>query len=101
MIDDDPTSLVFPKASVDKSFKSACQRAGIKNFNLGDCRHTALSRWAAMKIPANIAMKWSGHTQMKTYLRYVNMYDAIHDQGVALAAAYMAQYGNQQSQAIN
>jgi integrase len=100
LIADEPTALVFPIESVDKSFNSAVQRAGITNFRLGDCRHTALSRWAAMKIPANIAMKWSGHTQFKTYLRYVNMHDDIREQSVKLAAAYMAEYSAPQTAAF-
>jgi integrase len=58
--------------TVKKSFASACRFAKVDGFRFHDCRHTAITRMIAAGIPAPEVMKISGHTQMSTFLRYLN-----------------------------
>jgi integrase len=69
----DQDGLVFGiQDTVKKSFASACRAAGIKGFRFHDCRHTAITRMLQSGVNAATVMKISGHTQWKTFLRYVN-----------------------------
>ena len=64
---------VFGVASVKNSFKTACRLANIRDFRFRDCRHTATTRMVSSGIPQAEIMKMTGHTQLKTFLRYVNL----------------------------
>jgi integrase len=64
---------VFGVASVKNSFKTACRLANIRDFRFRDCRHTATTRMVNSGIPQAEIMKMTGHTQLKTFLRYVNL----------------------------
>lgn len=69
----DPDELVFGvRDTVKKGFASACREAGITNFRFHDIRHTAITRMVQTGAPQTEIMKVSGHTQMITFLRYVN-----------------------------
>ncbi len=59
--------------TVKTSWKTACKLAGIKDFRLHDCRHTATTRMIASGSPHTEVMKITGHTQLKTFLRYLNI----------------------------
>jgi integrase len=59
--------------TVKTAFKSACRDAGIKDFRFHDCRHTATTRMIASGSPHTEVMKITGHTQLKTFLRYLNI----------------------------
>ncbi|NNE65162.1 MAG: site-specific integrase [Pyrinomonadaceae bacterium] len=59
--------------SVKTSWKTACQMASIVNFRLHDCRHTATTRMIASGSPHTEVMKITGHSQLKTFLRYLNI----------------------------
>jgi integrase len=66
--------LVFGIAdSVKRSWKTACKLAGIESFRLHDCRHTATTRMIASGSPHTEVMKITGHSQLKTFLRYLNI----------------------------
>jgi integrase len=66
--------LVFGITNTIKTaFKSACKDAGIKDFRFHDCRHTATTRMVASGSPHTEVMKITGHTQLKTFLRYLNI----------------------------
>lgn len=66
--------LVFGITNTIKTaFKSACDEAGIKDFRFHDCRHTATTRMIASGSPHTEVMKITGHTQLKTFLRYLNI----------------------------
>ncbi len=70
----DKTMLVFGITdNVKHAFKSACDEAGIKDFRFHDCRHTATTRMIASGSPHTEVMKITGHTQLKTFLRYLNI----------------------------
>ena len=64
---------VFGVKSIKTAFKTACRKSGIKNFRFRDCRHTATTRMVNSGMPQAEIMKTTGHTQLKTFLRYVNL----------------------------
>lgn len=66
--------LVFGISNTIKTaFGSACEEAGIGDFRFHDCRHTATTRMIASGSPHTEVMKITGHSQMKTFLRYLNI----------------------------
>jgi integrase len=70
----DPDATVFGITNTIKtSFKSACEEANIKDFRFHDCRHTATTRMIASGSPHTEVMKITGHSQLKTFLRYLNI----------------------------
>ena len=64
---------VFGVKSIKTAFRTACRKAEIKNFRFRDCRHTATTRMVNSGMPQAEIMKTTGHTQLKTFLRYVNL----------------------------
>jgi len=70
----DKDLLVFGITSTIKTaFKSACKEADIKDFRFHDCRHTATTRMIASGSPHTEVMKTTGHSELKTFLRYLNI----------------------------
>lgn len=70
----DITGSVFGITDTIKTaFTSACLDANIKDFHLHDCRHTATTRMIASGSPHTEVMKITGHTQLKTFLRYLSI----------------------------
>lgn len=66
--------LVFGITSTVKTaWDTLRENTGIKNFRLHDCRHTATTRMIASGSPHLEVMKITGHTQLKTFLRYLNI----------------------------
>ena len=59
--------------SIRKSFSNACKTAEIDDFRIHDCRHTAITRWIDSGMNPAKAMKYSGHTVMSTFMRYLNL----------------------------
>jgi len=59
--------------SVKTSWKTACRLAAVEDFRLHDCRHTATTRIIASGSPHTEVMKITGHSQLKTFLRYLNI----------------------------
>ena len=72
-----PRDLSFPVFSVANDIKhawsTACRIAEIDDFRLHDCRHTATTRMIAAGAPHTEVMKITGHSQMKTFLRYLSI----------------------------
>jgi len=65
---------VFPVRDPKRAFVTACRNAGIIGLRWHDLRHTAITRMLHFyKIPAAEVMKMSGHSNYKTFLRYVNI----------------------------
>jgi integrase len=79
---------VFPYGSVWKSFTTACKRAGVKGLRFHDLRHTATTRMIRAGIPHTEVMKITGHTQIKTFLRYLNLTETT----VQTTAEQLARY---------
>lgn len=65
-------ALVFGESDFRKAFAHACSDAKLADVHFHDLRHTAITRWLEKGISPAIAMKASGHSQMRTFLRYVN-----------------------------
>jgi integrase len=63
---------VFNGVSFRKAFETARNRAGLEDLHFHDLRHTAITRMLEQGITAPNVMKISGHTQHKTFMRYVN-----------------------------
>ena len=70
----DLDGLVFGiKHSIKNSWKSACEESQINDLRFHDLRHTATTRMIRAGIPHTEVMKITGHTQVKTFLRYLNL----------------------------
>lgn len=69
-----PSQIVFGiSADVKNAWKSALEEANIENFRFHDCRHTATTRMIASGCHHSEVMKITGHSQMVTFLRYLNI----------------------------
>ncbi|MCI0389234.1 MAG: tyrosine-type recombinase/integrase [Acidobacteria bacterium] len=77
--------------NVKKSFVSACRAASIEDFRFHDCRHTAITRMIQKGLPPSLVMKISGHTQMATFARYVN----VDDDAIRRAAQAIDDFHNE------
>jgi integrase len=70
----DPSGRVFGITNnIKRSWASACSDANVVDFRFHDCRHTATTRMIASGSPHTEVMKITGHSQMKTFLRYLNI----------------------------
>jgi integrase len=87
-----PDDLVFGISNtVKRSWKTACKLAGIEDFRLHDCRHTATTRMIASGSPHTEVMKITGHSQMKTFLRYLNVTSESVNRTANRLADYLAE----------
>lgn len=67
------TSAFGVGASIKTAWKTACRLADIEDFRFHDCRHTATTRMISSGSPHTEVMKITGHSQLKTFLRYLNI----------------------------
>lgn len=67
------TSVFGVGASIKTAWKTACRLADTEDFRFHDCRHTATTRMIASGSPHTEVMKITGHSQLKTFLRYLNI----------------------------
>jgi integrase len=71
--------------NVKRSFASACKDASVEELHLHDLRHTATTRMVEAGMPPMKIMKITGHRQVSTFLRYLQVDDAnARDVAVAL-----------------
>lgn len=63
---------VFGGSDFKTAFNAACAEAKLSDVHFHDLRHTAITRMLEKGISPPLVMKISGHTQQKTFLRYVN-----------------------------
>lgn len=81
-------SRVFPIGDFKHSWAGACREAKLDDLHFHDLRHTAITRMLERGISPAIVMKISGHTQQRTFLRYVNQTESsIRDIALALDRA--------------
>jgi integrase len=91
----DKSMLVFGITNTIKtSFTSACKEANILDFRFHDCRHTATTRMIASGSPHTEVMKITGHTQLKTFLRYLNITTETATRIAANLSDYLAEKQN-------
>ncbi len=70
----DQDGLVFGVTNTIKTaFKSLCEHAGVNGFRFHDCRHTATTRMIMAGCSHTEVMKITGHSQLTTFLRYLNV----------------------------
>ena len=81
---------VFGVKSIKTAFKTACRKAEISNFRFRDCRHTATTRMVNSGMPQAEIMKTTGHTQLKTFLRYVNLTAESVSQSAKIYGEFLA-----------
>lgn len=88
----EPNERIFNiKSGVKRSFKSACRAAGVEDFRLHDCRHTAITRMIRAGIPPVEVMRVSGHTTMSAFYRYANLDSDTVFRAAAALDAFHAQ----------
>lgn len=67
-------ALVFDITDTIKTpWKTACRLAKLEDFRFHDCRHTATTRIIASGSTHTEVLKITGHSQIKTFLRYLNI----------------------------
>jgi integrase len=97
--------LVFGVISTIKTaWESVCRISKVKDFRLHDCRHTATTRMIASGSPHTEVMKITGHTQLKTFLRYLNITPETSRKVATRLDTYLAETSSTfriESQAIN
>jgi integrase len=64
---------VFAGNDIDRPWETLKARAAIGDLHFHDLRHTAITRMIRAGMPHMEAMKISGHTQIKTFQRYLNI----------------------------
>jgi integrase len=69
----EPEALLIPRKGVKKAFRNACLAAGITDYRWHDNRHTGTMRMLDAIRDQTKVMKITGHTNLKTFLRYVNL----------------------------
>jgi len=62
----------------------------IENLSIHDLRHAAITRMIRAGIPHTEVMKISGHTTMKTFMRYLNMVDETIQDNAALLDKFLS-----------
>jgi integrase len=62
-----------PMKSIRKAFELACKHANIEDLHLHDFRHTCITNWTKVGVPAAIVMAASGHHSIETHKTYVNI----------------------------
>jgi integrase len=77
--------------TIKTAFNSACEEAELKNFRFHDCRHTATTRMIASGSPHTEVMKITGHSQLKTFLRYLNITPETTERVATNLNNYLAQ----------
>jgi integrase len=100
---DDSQARVFGITdTVKKSFASLCRAAGVGGFRFHDLRHTAITRMIAAGVPAPEVMKISGHTQVTTFLRYLNPTgESVRRAGELLSAFNTGQETKEELETVN
>ena len=80
----DSFERMFPGISknintVKRSFKTACNKAGIDNLRFHDLRHTCATRLVEFGIPLHTVAKLLGHSSIRTTERYSHPEDTLRD----------------------
>lgn len=88
----DENQIVFGITDTIKTaWKTACRLANIEDFRFHDCRHTATTRMIASGSPHTEVMKITGHSQLKTFLRYLNITSETANNVASRLDDYLAQ----------
>lgn len=63
---------VFNVKDVKNGWKTICKAAEIEGCRIHDLRHTAITNFVRSGMRTEIAMAISGHTELRTFRRYLN-----------------------------
>ena len=80
---------IFGYKGLKHSFLGACRDAGITGLRWHDLRHCFVSRGVASGLPFPLIMSASGHTEFRTFKRYVNPNSETHRQHAETFSAYV------------
>lgn len=76
-----PDDKVFAFSSAKRSWATACRLAGVEDARIQDLRDTGITRRLEAVVraglPWQVVMKESGHTQIKTFMRYFEPKDGL------------------------
>ncbi len=75
--------------TIKRAWKTACRLANIEDFRFHDCRHTATTRMISSGSPHTEVMKITGHSQLKTFLRYLNITSETANKVASRLSNYM------------
>ena len=89
--------LIFDYRGVKRSFNSACRVAGVVDFRLHDCRHTAITRMIRTGLPPVEVMRVSGHSTLSCLYRYSNLDSDTVFRAAAALDAFHAQATEEQA----
>lgn len=95
------TGLVFKKGRSTRAFRTACVRAHITDLHFHDLRHTATTRMIRAGVPHTEVMKITGHTQIKTFLRYLNLGSDAVQNAATMLGNYTSNVAVIESDAVN
>lgn len=92
----DRGALVFGITSTIKNaWKKLCEIAEIDDLNFHDLRHTATTRMINAGVPHTEVMKITGHTQIITFLRYLNLSNESLVRSANMLDAYLINQNDQ------
>lgn len=98
----DKNALVFGiKSDFKRAWNSALSEAGISDLHFHDLRHTGITRMIRAGVPASEAMKISGHTQIKTFQKYVNLTNESVCVSANLLDGFLNRQQSEDSELIN
>lgn len=64
---------LFPIASVKRSFRTACRRAGLEGIRIHDLRHTCAAWLVQAGVPIRTVAEIMRHTDIKTTMLYAHL----------------------------
>ena len=90
--------------NLNDPWEIVCERAGLEDMRLHDCRHSYASRALALGESLPMIGRLLGHTQVETTARYAHLAkDSVHDSAVrvadSIAADILDGYSEELSQA--
>lgn len=88
-----------PHGSVQKGFRAACRRAGIRDFRFHDLRHTFASHLVMAGVNIRAVQELLGHKDIKMTMRYSHLsrqhlQEAVGLLGLSLTGEMQRQYGD-------
>ena len=64
---------VFAIKDIKRAHKTACEKAGIEDFRIHDCRHTAATLFRTQGTELDTLMEILGHSTIKMTMRYAHI----------------------------
>lgn len=82
------SQTVFGVSSFDNPFNTLRTKAGLKDIRIHDLRATGITRLLRKGMEAPEVMKFSGHTDFKTFMKYVRPDDDTFDKATSLMDSF-------------